>query len=418
MLSSDISSPKMNQETDDGHSFFVSLSLRSPKIIHQICRLLDLASLQSVKRACKTTYKTVQKSPSECVSHLSYVFPNPWMKRHYLQLESSNNVFANFTTIEDLTIHFRKPDCLNRIVSEEKGEEPSLTESQMDRPRKKGDGYQLMEDEVTTEEKSMTEQKEKNDKGKNKKEMSLFCQSIMNQWSEKFKSVRRLEIIFTDANFNCDVLCTVLSPILRRVGHLSLFRLRQYRKSHEMTHRDLDRLYFPGGYNYVYIFFFEKWAEIDCTIYLYVHIYMHMHICMYMYIYVQHNKIKGATILKQCVNVESLTTNYPFSGDYYPVMRSSEKLRQVYRLQLNECACYNPQQSVHAQNIVAITPTITVVSTVKLQLSLLKFFSPQMTSLHLHGSRGLQRMDLLWSSFELGIDFDRKKITTKYICIY
>ncbi|ETO34114.1 hypothetical protein RFI_02981 [Reticulomyxa filosa] len=102
---------------------------------------------------------------------------------------------------------------------------------------------------------------------------------------------------------------------------------------------------------------------------------------------------KGVPVIKACEKLESLTVNFPLSSDYYPQFLEQKQLRSVYRLGSDSHKTYVDEAQGYNQNIVSITSNITLVSTVKLQLSLIKYFCPQMVSLHLHGLRGFQQSE-------------------------
>ncbi|ETO33858.1 hypothetical protein RFI_03239 [Reticulomyxa filosa] len=397
-----LSSQSLGQAIEDLDQWtcpFSKLCLTSPKAIHQICQHLDLPSLIKFNSTCQSIHQIIQTNPSECIRQLIYKFPNPHIYHHYLQLESvDNNVFKGFTQVEHLVIHFHPPSMLDvasgrqslqdyeaesKQVSNDHtiyGVDSTSVSSQplafrKNRAYKKANDYQLMKEGNEEEEEEGQEEEEEEEnreevktgddaavattkeeqrrktKGKRytmrkaKVENSMYCRSILNQWNERFENVKKLDIFFFGEYLYKHVICNELDRILPCVRHLSLFKqVPQEFVDYDLSLEDMDKLYCHDG----------------------------------------------AKVLKACGNAESLTVNFPLRG----------KLRHVYRLKLNTHEEYQDEPSSYSQNMIALTPKTTLVSTVKLQLSLIKYFSPQMTSLHLHGSCGFQRMDLLWGSLK------------------
>lgn len=107
-----------------------------------------------------------------------------------------------------------------------------------------------------------------------------------------------------------------------------------------------------------------------------------------------------AVLLQYTRSLEELTFNFPLSSAYYPLLSALESLKMLYRVEQPFVAEHslNTPPSAYSQNIVTFNARrTTLISNVKLQRSMMLHFAPSMTSLHLHGAKGLQQLSLLFA---------------------
>ena len=335
-------------------------------------------------------------------SELKYRFPNPYQYDHYILLETDKNIFGSYQHIKQLHIKIIPPHSKNFVST------PSntyLTKLKQHQERQRELEKQQQQKEKTTQlldtehvdninihqasidfehdddddndndniNDNNDDEKEMNFKLLNsakerqyasrppitKVETNIYSRSIFSYFDNYFEKIDKLIIEFNPYIFTSTFLTFNIPRILSKIKKLSLIKVlpNNLRGTDLISSKDI-----------------------------------YCHECV--------------SLLQYTRNLKELIFNFPLSSDFYPIINNLESLKIMHRIEQPFMNQYPPinnnnsnVKSAYAQNIVTINNNLTtMISNVKLQKSLIQYFSPSIKSLHLHGSKGLQQLNLLTST--------------------
>eukprot|EP01083_Nonionella_stella_P089334 249248_1 len=285
-------------------------------------------------------------------SELVYRFPNNFQYDHYILLETDKNIFAPFHRIKRLHLKILPPKATQAVFN------PSS--SYFAAKQQQEEEEEVKEDTVEEEEEATAETTRINTNYLllnsaasrfaasrapiTPVETSIYSRSIFAYFDCYFGCIDELMIEFSPNLFVCTFLTFNMPQILNKIRRLSLIKVVENEDDHELLSA----------------------GDVYC------------HEC--------------ASLLQYTRNLQHLTFNFPLSSDFYPIINDLSSLRVMHRIEqpYSFSVGKTATHSAYSQNIATLNSHTTLISNVKLQESLIHYFIPCISSLHLHGSRGVQ----------------------------
>ena len=409
-------STSKEEEQEQKTSLSASLSFTSenplfsidPLLLIQICSFLDMLSVMRFECVSLRFYKFIQKHLSlqsmdqsntdyfidhalktktqnknksndkakdiiPIFSSLKYRFPNLHQYEHYILLETDKNIFGAFQHIKELHLRIIPPNStdfvsnpsssyLSKIqkhrskISEQKQEEEEeRTTQQQQQQTAEEDAVVTAESEIQTQDNldfallhSAKHRQYASRPPITKVETSIYSRSILSYFDNYFSQISHLIIEFNPYMFTSQFLAFNIPKILSKISKLSLIKClpSSVNSSNYISSKD---------------------------------IYCH----------------ETVSLLQYTRQLRELVFNFPLSSDFYPIIDNLESLKIMHRIEqpvIGKLFAPN-SSSPYAQNIATINANnTTIISNVKLQKSMIQYFCPSITSLHFHGSKGVQQL--------------------------
>lgn len=322
-----------------------------------------------------------KKNESELFSELTYKFPNRFQYNHYILLETASNIFKVFKNIKLLHLTIVSPSIYGAANPSNSYLRKSIHKQQSKRSRLSTHSSDQYGDYIIMDQTNVVSRPPIT-----KVETNIYSRAIFNYFEKNFQDIDTLIITFDPCAFAATFITYNIPKILSKISHLYLLQCGSNSHNTEMS---------------------------------------------------LNQSKEGCDILQYCLNLKSLTVNYPLSKEYYPIInnisknfkfqnilrveqphdlfsiisqsrlhknnnnsnnsmvddeknggaRIEEKIAIMTKIKAREMSSLD--ETGEKQNSVTVNEFGTrLISNVKLQRNLVEYYSPYLTSLHLHGSKG------------------------------